>query len=81
MLIPSLGFLFWGLLLQKKICPPSCKKTSTSDEGKFVCKVDDCNATYTNEYNLIRHLQVKHDIFTKLSKFGHSSTWDEGLRH
>ncbi len=53
-----IGFFILGFIVAKENMPlPKLPKRGyTLDEGKFVGKMDDCNATYTNEYNLIRHL-------------------------
>jgi len=35
---------------------------------KFTCDVDGCDASYTTKYNLVRHLQVCHNVTMQLSK-------------
>jgi hypothetical protein len=39
-----------------------------SDGPKFACSVDECDVSYTAKYNLVRHLQVHHNVVMKLGK-------------
>ncbi len=47
------------------------------DGPKFVCKLDGCGASYTTEYNLVRHLQACHNVTMELGKPGHPSTGEQ----
>jgi hypothetical protein len=46
------------------------------DAPKFVCKVDECDALHTSKYNMIQHLQARHNVTMELGKLERPSTWD-----
>jgi hypothetical protein len=50
------------------------------DGPKFACRVDGYDASYMAKYNLVRHLQVSHNVVMELGKHGCPSTWEEGPR-
>jgi hypothetical protein len=50
------------------------------DGPKFAYNVDGCNASYTTKYNLVRHLQARHNVTMELGKLGHPSTRKQGVR-
>jgi hypothetical protein len=52
--------------------------TWEKDGHRFICKVETCNTSYSAKYLLVKHLQWKHDISTKLGKPRHLSTRQEG---
>jgi hypothetical protein len=51
------------------------------DGPKFVCRVDGCNASYIAKYNLVQHLQARHNVTMELNMPRCPFTWEEGPRH
>ncbi len=51
------------------------------DGAKFASKVHGCNVTYVTKYNLVWHLQIRHNVIMEPSKLEHPSTWKEGPKH
>jgi len=52
--------------------------TWAKDGHRFICKVQICNTFYLAKHLLVKHLQWKHNISTKLRKPKHPSTWQKG---
>jgi hypothetical protein len=52
--------------------------TWAKDGHRFIYKVQICNTFYLAKYLLVKHLQWKHNISTKLGKPKHPSTWQKG---
>ncbi len=51
------------------------------DGPKFACRVDGCDASYTANYNLVRHLHAHHNVVMEPGNPKHPSTWEEGERN
>ncbi len=49
-------------------------------EPKFAYKVDECDASYTAKYNLVRHLRAHHNVVMELSNPKCPSIWEESSR-
>ncbi len=50
------------------------------DGPKFAYNIDGCDASYVVKYNLVRHLQVCHNVTMELGKPRCPSTWNQGPR-
>ncbi len=48
------------------------------DGPKFACNIDGCNASHIDKYNLVRHLQVCHNVTMEPSKLEPPSTQEQG---
>ncbi len=49
-----------------------------SDESKFACRVDGCNASYMTKYNLVWHLRTCHNVTMEPGKPEHPSIQKQG---
>jgi hypothetical protein len=50
------------------------------DGLKFACRVDECDASYTDKYNLVQHLWAHHNVVMEPNKPRCPSIWEEGPR-
>jgi hypothetical protein len=75
-------FIVFVFLVSDVVAPPLIVIKSVHwarDGPNFVCKVDECNASYTSKYNLVWHLRACHNVTLKSAKSERSSCHNPSL--